>query len=176
MTATQLDLFGALSKSIPRCKRFNFDIDASIKYAILSDSNIESFVNNDAQVFPSNGHMSFYKNALQSFDEVFDNAKCVVICTSQVDGRNKPYTNLSTFRSVIYSCKRIFPEARLCVLPCGEPPKGCEGISATNDFMRSKSPPQCTVLQTPRNFVSQGTIWNDETKFSMFEVIRHFLA
>ncbi len=162
-----------------RVTRVFKSLDTTKSSMILGDENLKEFVaENTCVIADRAGRLSFFKQVLQRC-EPSPSISTFVICVSLLDRANLPNTNFAALRSLLYSAKKAFPNARLGVMMFGAP-SGCSSNVAqfTEEFkslVDSRSPAGCTVLTPPSPFMACSNVLSKATRCAMFSVIHSFL-
>lgn len=148
---------------------------------ILGDTTIKNFRLDDCSVFSTDkGRLSYFKQVLQSVKSIHENVQSFTICISSLDAKNKPNTNYTTLRSVLYNAKRLFPNASLSVLlPC-IPDDATETVrndlEALIQTILLRSPTGCDIIQLPGNFSVACNTWSCNETEVIFKHIESFLS
>lgn len=167
---------GASSNSFDR-----FHLDTSKSTVILGDVNLRDLdVENSAIFSTDKGRLSFFKQYLQTFHSVHENVSNFVLCLSSLDEKNKHATNYSTFRSVVYNAKRIFPNAKISILPniiaMSTDDDLRTDIREFNDTITQKLRSVCELIPVPEDFSVKDNFWSASERNFVFRCLKDFLS
>lgn len=159
--------------------RFNLDLTKS--RLVLGDTNLKDLRLEDSSVFSTEkGRLSFFKTYLQSSRGVHEGVSDVVICLSSLDEKNKPNTNFTTFRSVLYNTKRLFPNAKVSVvlncIPLSSEESVRRDLKEFNQMIVNRLVSLCDVVQLPDTFTVKGNLWNASERDVVYKAIKDFLV
>lgn len=125
---------------------------------LLGDASISSLKLENCTIVSANkGRLRFFKQWLQSSSTIREDVLDLVLCLPLLDANNKPATNFSTLRTLLYHARRILPNARLSVVPalsmaCSQADLG--NMQELWDLISSKRPVDCEPLSLPTAFTS----------------------
>lgn len=174
--STQTTLFG---KPAARCLNPN-KIDYTKANVVFGDSNLAALSHDNTTVFaPKNGRLSALKSTLLHVSGTYDNVINFFLCLSFLDAGNQPKTNLTVFRAIMYTARKVFPHASLYVLlnalPAGANDDAFSNIVLTNELIVNHKPAGCSVIKPPPRLSSSVTVWDDEFCIGVFNILKERL-
>jgi hypothetical protein len=174
-TSTQTTLFG-----LPpgRCTSSG-PVDFSKENIVFGDSNLVGFSHDNTFVYaPKNGRLSALKGTLTQVSSHYNHVKNFILCLSFLDAGNQPKTNFTVFRTVIYTARKVFPNATLHVLlnalPAGDN-DDFRNVSLTNDLIVDHKPAGCILIQPPPRLSSNVKVWDSVFCTEVFNSLRKYL-
>lgn len=155
-------------------------LDFSKSRIIIGDDNLRNLECDDACVLATRrGRLSYFKYLLQAIKDVHLEVTHFMCCLSLLDSKNKPTSNFTVFRAIIYNAKRLFPNAHISVFLNGVPDdiqdEFLNNIIDLNDLITNRKPSCCKVIKAPDDFVSIDGVWSDLWKERAYERIKNFL-
>ena len=152
------------------------DIKDSI---VCGDKNVSDFTPDKVTIISDEGGRLFHFKSFfrKVSDRTFKNVSSFIFCLSLLDKNNLPITNFNNLRTVLYNIRRIFPNATLHVLLCGEPSDDpcINNICKLNDIIRERLPANCKILEPPHPFSSTNALWDRSTRDSIFQILHSTL-